>query len=115
MSKVNPIAQRLLMKLALLIMPIYITAQIEICDNAIDDDGDGMIDLNDQDCFCEIQVPESLIPNPSFEEQNCCPSGRSELNCASSFTWRSDARICVEGVCRRLPPQSSQSRYYLQD
>jgi len=77
MSNVNPIAQRLLMKLALLIMPIYLTAQIEICDNAFDDDGDGMIDLNDEDCFCQFQMPESLIPNPSFEELDCCPAART--------------------------------------
>ena len=24
----------------------------EICDNALDDDGDGLIDLNDPDCDC---------------------------------------------------------------
>lgn len=54
----------------------------EICDNAIDDDGDGAIDYNDRDCDCEILQLESLIPNPSFEDQNCCPSNRSQLNCA---------------------------------
>ena len=56
----------------------------EICDNAIDDDGDGAIDLNDPDCGCfgslSGDVP-SLIPNHSFEERVqgpnglCCPFG----------------------------------------
>ena len=42
----------------------------EICDNGIDDDGDGLIDLNDPDCECNgfgtPQTIPSLIPNPSF-------------------------------------------------
>ena len=41
--------------------------QIEICDNGIDDDFDNLIDLNDDDCYCVITEPISLIPNPSFE------------------------------------------------
>ena len=78
-------AYRLLLQLSLLVTPMVIIAQVEICDNAIDDDGDGMIDLNDQDCFCMTPTPESLIPNPSFEEQDCCPSTRSELDCATGW------------------------------
>ncbi len=58
---------------------------IEICDNAIDDDGDGQIDLNDSDCECIVIEPESLIPNPSFEDVNCCPGEQSELNCAAGW------------------------------
>lgn len=57
----------------------------EICDNAMDDDGDGFIDLNDADCTCEVDGPVSLIPNASFEEFDCCPMMRSELDCAR--TW----------------------------
>lgn len=57
----------------------------EFCDNAIDDDGDRLVDLNDPDCSCEVIEPISLIPNPSFEDRNCCPQNRSELNCAD--TW----------------------------
>ena len=60
-------------------------ALVEICDNAIDDDGDGLIDLNDSDCNCPEVEPISLIPNPSFEDQECCPSNRSQMNCAT--TW----------------------------
>ncbi len=57
----------------------------EICDNAIDDDADGLTDLQDPDCECPVIEPISRIPNPSFEEMNCCPSNRSELHCAD--TW----------------------------
>lgn len=66
--------------------PSKVTPPPEICDNAIDDDGDGLIDLNDiEDCECITIEPESLIPNPSFEDTNCCPESQSELNCASGW------------------------------
>lgn len=63
----------------------------EICDNGIDDDGDGLIDLNDTtDCNCPIALPQSLIPNPSFEERTCCPQERSELYCAKDWIQASE-------------------------
>lgn len=51
----------------------------EICDNGIDDDNDGLIDLNDQvDCICNTFTATtdvtSLIQNPSFEEYTSCPT-----------------------------------------
>lgn len=64
----------------------------EICGNAIDDDADGLIDLNDTtDCVCSGNYGggtevESIIPNPSFEDYNCLPQSYSELNCAD--TWQ---------------------------
>ena len=57
----------------------------EICDNAIDDDNDGLIDINDPDCMCEMVSLESIIPNPSFENQNCCPSDHSQMDCAEAW------------------------------
>ena len=54
----------------------------EICDNGIDDDGDGLIDLNDDDCICLSFIESSLIPNPSFEEKTCCPTANEMLHCA---------------------------------
>ncbi len=62
----------------------------EVCDNGRDDDADGLIDLNDDDCVCEIIEPKSLIPNPSFEDMNCCPLGRSQLNCAENWIQASE-------------------------
>lgn len=70
---------------AYVIPTLFFTPLAEICDNAKDDDGDGLIDLNDNDCVCQIIAPVSLIPNPSFEETNCCPSAQSQLNCANSW------------------------------
>lgn len=63
----------------------------EICNNARDDDADGLIDLNDPDCVCQTPEPPSLIPNPSFEEIDCCPSGNRQLNCAQTWIQASEA------------------------
>lgn len=63
---------------------------VEICDNAIDDDLDGLIDLNDPDCDCPLLEPVSLIPNPSFEEADCCPNSRSQLGCATGWIQASE-------------------------
>jgi gliding motility-associated-like protein len=72
---------------------------VEICDNAKDDDQDGLIDINDPDCICEIIQAKSLIPNPSFEDKNCCPSSRSELNCASVWIQASEPTTDYLNTC----------------
>lgn len=68
----------------------------EICNNAIDDDGDGLIDLLDPDCHCgpglNAQV-SNAIPNPGFNNSSCCPpaywtSGSNNLNCVDD--WSTD-------------------------
>ncbi len=71
----------------------------EICDNAIDDDLDGLIDLNDPDCECEFIEPISLIPNPSFEDLNCCPDDRSQLNCADNWVQASQPTTDLLHLC----------------
>ncbi len=63
----------------------------EICNNGIDDDANGLIDLNDPTCNCApIPIP-SLIPNPSFENMNCCPSSFSQVNCAANWNQATNA------------------------
>ena len=65
----------------------------EICDNAIDDDQDGYIDLNDEDCSCATIEFSSLILNPSFEKMDCCPGAAASLNCATSWVQASAAYV----------------------
>ena len=78
----------------------------EICDNAIDDDGDGLIDLNDEDCDCgTYDEIESLIPNPSFEEVDCCPESVSEMTCASDWIQASDATTDFYHFCGLEGPE----------
>ncbi len=74
-----------IISIILLACVVWTSAAQEICNNAIDDDNDGLIDLNDDDCICEAILPASLIPNPSFEEMICCPTDESQLNCAVSW------------------------------
>ena len=71
--------------LLLLSFLFFTNPPVEICDNAIDDDGDGWIDFQDEDCICEFIEIRSLIPNPSFEQMNCCPDGHYRLDCTSSW------------------------------
>ena len=76
----------------------------EICDNGIDDDGDGLIDLNDvDDCNC-VTEDISLIPNSSFEDMNCCPFSYSELYCAQSWIQASGATSDYMNTCDFLMP-----------
>lgn len=93
------------MKSFVLIFVSFLCIQIsygqEICDNAIDDDGDSFIDLNDDECTCEGYMGEitSLIPNPSFEEMDCCPFIYSQLDCATDWTQASDATSDYYNTC----------------
>ena len=63
----------------------------EICNNGIDDDADGLIDLQDTlDCStCLEAIADtsftSLVPNPSFENRTCCPSGPAQTNCVNNW------------------------------
>ncbi|KAA3631883.1 MAG: hypothetical protein DWQ02_15640, partial [Bacteroidetes bacterium] len=71
----------------------------EICDNAIDDDGDGLVDLNDDDCLCDALWPSSLIPNPSFEERSCCPTENAQLYCANNWIQASSPTTDYVHTC----------------
>ncbi len=77
----------------------------EICNNGIDDDGDGLIDLNDPDCTCTSSstTPTSLIPNASFEDHSCCPSSWSQLNCADTWIQASSATSDYFNTCGWVP------------
>jgi gliding motility-associated-like protein len=66
----------------------------EICNNGLDDDNDGLIDLNDNlDCTCNginsVNPGNNFIPNPSFEEFSCLPTDFTQLALGS------DGIFCV--------------------
>lgn len=46
----------------------------EICNNGIDDDGDGLVDLFDPDCQCHFTANGNLLLNGSFESYARCPA-----------------------------------------
>ena len=84
--------------LAFLLVGPSVYAQ-ENCFNAIDDDGDGLVDLNDTaDCSCALPpATYSLLPNPSLERfdagQSGCasvqpgglPDGTNQANCLTDW------------------------------
>ena len=68
----------------------------EVCDNGIDDDGDGFIDLLDDDCDCtqEISARISLFKNASFESYDntdCKPTKLCALESVDDWNNASDA------------------------
>jgi len=56
----------------------------ENCNNGIDDDGDGKIDLNDEDCICNNTI--SILQNSSFEEKTRCPQNYDDISTATYWT-----------------------------
>lgn len=79
----------------------------EICNNGIDDNGNGLIDLNDTaGCTCTVPAP-SLIPNASFEQTNCCPSSFSQLNCAQGWIQASSATSDYMNSCGFVFPAAT--------
>jgi gliding motility-associated-like protein len=52
----------------------------EICNNSKDDDGDGLIDLQDPECQCHFNVTGNLLQNASFESFKNCPTNYSYDN-----------------------------------
>ena len=64
----------------LFFMVIAISGQAqEICDNAIDDDNNGLIDLKDPSCSCNDSLPNlNYLGNPSFEKHGDCPPGPTQ-------------------------------------
>lgn len=76
----------------------------EICNNGIDDDADGKIDLNDPDCNCSTTAVTSIIPNPSFETFSSCPSHFSELSFATPWIQATLATTDYFNTCGFMIP-----------
>jgi gliding motility-associated-like protein len=56
----------------------------EVCDNGIDDDGNGLIDLNDSACVCQLtDLPH--LRNPGFEQFTALPTAISQMNRALNW------------------------------
>lgn len=81
----------------------------EICTNGLDDDNDGLIDLNDVvDCPCTGVLGggevTSIIPNPSFEVlADCCPGYWSEMECAQDWEQATEATSDLFHTCDFFP------------
>lgn len=80
----------------------FVNAQ-ENCSNSIDDDNDGLIDLNDPDCGCSNYPLTSLLPNPSFEENIGCPNNFTEFNFAIPWVQATEATTDYINNCGFIP------------
>lgn len=92
-----------------LCIPVLLTAQ-EICDNGIDDDGNGLIDLNDTlACPCTLLPPQvNLITNGSFEDHTCCPNADpswpiGHIDCANGWDDYMVSASCDYYACGYMP------------
>ncbi len=80
---------KLFLSFYLLVFSALVVQSQEICDNGIDDNGNGLIDLNDPECDCQgisSFLTTSIIPNPSFETRTCCPSNFGDMDCVVTWT-----------------------------
>lgn len=72
----------------------------EICNNAIDDDGDGLIDLQDPGCQCHLDITGNLLKNASFESADHCPT---------NYTYQADSAITSSW---RFATKTAEAEYY---
>jgi len=89
-----------------MVTPVILFPQ-EVCDNGVDDDGDSLIDLNDEDCSCSLNY--SLIPNPSFEDSLCCPTSVTQTSCTNLWEQASEGTSDYFHMCGLLNGISSPS------
>lgn len=94
---------------------VQILAAQEICDNGVDDDGNGLTDLNDDvACPCTVLPPQTdLITNGSFENNTCCPTGvslnpGSFLQCANGWMDYMTTSTAEYFGCNYMPPALPQ-------
>src|SRR5574337_528948 len=78
---------KLFFTLIFFILSFSLHAQ-ENCTNGIDDDRDGLIDLNDPSCQCKLHPPYNLLQNPSFENYTDCPMYRYNEDVNIIDFWR---------------------------
>ncbi len=75
--------------LTILFAPFFLFSQsaVEICDNGIDDDGDGLIDCYDQDCTCTGQCADFYYTTCNADCYYIPPCGQISLG----VQWTADA------------------------
>lgn len=84
----------------LCLLSVQVLVAQEICDNGIDDDANGLVDLNDAAaCPCSLLPPPvNLIANGSFEDHTCCPGtpGQTVSNYIDCATGWEDYQISAD-------------------
>lgn len=79
----------------------------ENCSNGVDDDGDGLIDLQDPDCQCEgihPWVTTDHLPNPNFDDKLCCPPSFSQMACLKNWSHGTKGTADFLNTCAFVIP-----------
>lgn len=84
----------------------------ENCDNGIDDDGDGKIDLYDSECACLNSTTTSLINNHNFEQINFCPSNWAQFNAATGWFTPTSGTSDYINSCGFVPASAIDAGIY---
>lgn len=84
----------------------------ENCENGIDDDGDGKIDLNDTECVCQNTTTTSLVNNHTFEQMNFCPNDFAQFNAATNWFLPSSATTDYINSCGFIPASATDAGIY---
>ena len=84
----------------------------ENCNNGIDDDGDGQIDLNDIDCICQNATTSSFVNNHNFEQMNFCPNDFAQFNAATNWFLPSTATSDYINSCGFVPASALDAGIY---
>ncbi|SFD65295.1 T9SS type B sorting domain-containing protein [Flavobacterium phragmitis] len=84
----------------------------ENCNNGVDDDGDGKIDLNDEDCTCSASPKTSLVDNHDFELKNDCPSTFAQFSKVENWFLPSTATSDYINSCGFIPVSATDAGVY---
>ncbi|MBP6754739.1 MAG: T9SS type B sorting domain-containing protein [Bacteroidia bacterium] len=84
----------------------------ENCNNGNDDDGDGLIDLNDPDCMCQNTTIASFVNNSNFEQMNFCPNDFAQFNAATNWFLPSSATSDYINSCGFVPASATDAGIY---
>jgi cysteine-rich repeat protein len=82
----------------------------EICDNGIDDDGDGLVDCRDPDCPAFCEVGGNIDRNePCMTHRDCRVKFGSAASCVSVGTCGSECLL--ENFCLRIDRDPARIRF----
>lgn len=80
----------------------------EVCDNGVDDNGNGLVDLYDTECECNgihiPQGPSNQIPNPDFESMGWCPTGFAEMGALDDWGFGNQTTPDYINTCGFVVP-----------
>ena len=105
----NSLARLFFFCLLLLSFSVY---SQENCNNGIDDDGDGKIDLNDTDCACNTTSVTSLINNHDFEQMSRCPNDFGLFNVATGWFLPNKSTTDYINSCGFVPVSATDAGIY---